>query len=657
MSMNRLAPFIILAAFTVALGAFAQDQAPSSGTAAPRWDSETLRLFASLPVQDGGRIKPLDTYANYELLKFRAQRSCKNLEGETISGLEWLLDTLFFPEQAKQYEVFLVENSEALDAVGMAHEKKRDRYSYNQLEPVIPALFELGRQYAHIEPKQRDLVQTQIVNLTNNIREFELLTVLLDFADKTFPIGDSAILAELFPGKTDVSLSEFLGQAHSLRSKLIELRENTDLDEEQRNQQLAALDKVLTQLELVSRNSSILALIPPPGTREQNEEWLTPGDAIVLAFQSHEPPTSQLEALELLGGLARTRNDATAFQSTLTRLHSKIVQLAQSRGEYGAIELEVSYYKANFFSYSLMGFILSFLLVTLTWFKPNSKPAWWAAMVALSLPTAYMTLGIVLRCIIRSRPPVTTLYETILFITACAVVLSLFAEYLYRQRAALSLAAFIGMLGLFVAGKYEAMEGTDTMPSMIAVLDTNFWLSTHVTTISMGYAAGLLASGLGHIYIIGRLLGLKRDNREFYENLARMTYGILCFSFLFSVVGTVLGGIWANYSWGRFWGWDPKENGALMIVLWQAALLHARRGRYVHDFGFCMASIFGGVVVAFSWFGVNLLGVGLHAYGFTSGIARALTIFYMVEGFALCLGLLAWWQRRIGTVPAPADEQ
>ncbi len=641
MNGNRL--ILVLAVLAIAAGAVAQDQTTQ------RWDSETLDLFATLPMQDGGRIKPMDTYANYELLKFRARASCKNLEDEMISGLEWLLDTLFFPEKAKQYEVFLVENSEALDAVGMAYEKKRDRYSYNQLAPVIPALFELGRQYAHIDSKQRNLVQTQIVNLTNNIREFELLTVLFDFADKTFPIGESAILAGLFPGKTDVSLSEFLGQTHSLRTKIVEIRENTGLDEEQRNQQLAALDKVLTELEQVSRNSNILALIPPPGTREQNEEWLSPGSAMVLAFQSHEPPTSQLESLELLGGLARTRGDAAAFQSALMRFHGKTVQLAQSRGEYDHIELEVSYYKAKFFSYSLMGFILCFLLATLTWFKPNSTRLWWFAMAALCAPTAYTTAGIVLRCIIRGRPPVTTLYETILFITACAVVLSLLAEYLYRQRAALSLAAFAGALGLFVANRYEAMDGADTMPSMIAVLDTNFWLSTHVTTISMGYAAGLLAGGLGHIYILGKLLGLKRNNPEFYENLARMTYGILCFSFLFSVVGTVLGGIWANYSWGRFWGWDPKENGALMIVLWQAALLHARRGRYVHDFGFCMASIFGGVVVAFSWFGVNLLGVGLHAYGFTSGIAKALTIFYAIEGFALFLGLLAWWQKREAT--------
>jgi len=233
MNRDARALLIILAASALVPASYAQDEVPSAEPSILRWDPGTLRLFATLPVQDGGRIKPLDTFANYELLKFRGRRSCKNLEGETISGLEWFLDTLLFPEQAKQYEVFLVENSEALDAVGLTYEKKRDRYSYKELEPVIPALFDLARQYAHIEPKNRNLVQTQIANLTNNIREFELLTSLLAFANTTFPIGDSSILAELFPGKSEITLSEFLAQAHSLRGKLIEIRENAELDDEE----------------------------------------------------------------------------------------------------------------------------------------------------------------------------------------------------------------------------------------------------------------------------------------------------------------------------------------------------------------------------------------------------------------------------------------
>ncbi len=121
-----------------------------------------------------------------------------------------------------------------------------------------------------------------------------------------------------------------------------------------------------------------------------------------------------------------------------------------------------------------------------------------------------------------------------------------------------------------------------------------------------------------------------------------MTYGVVCFGLLFSFVGTMLGGVWANYSWGRFWGWDPKENGALMIVLWSLIILHARMGGYIRDFGLCVLSVIGAAIVAFSWWGVNLLGIGLHSYGFTSGIAKALITYWSIEAAVVAMSL-AWY--------------
>src|SRR4030095_8885692 len=100
------------------------------------------------------------------------------------------------------------------------------------------------------------------------------------------------------------------------------------------------------------------------------------------------------------------------------------------------------------------------------------------------------------------------------------------------------------------------------------------------------------------------------------DSLARMTYGVVCFATLFSFVGTVLGGIWADQSWGRFWGGDPKENGAVLIVLWCAIILHARWGGFIRQRGLMIMAIFGNVVTSFSWFGVNMLGIGLHSYSF-----------------------------------------
>jgi ABC-type transport system involved in cytochrome c biogenesis permease subunit len=192
--------------------------------------------------------------------------------------------------------------------------------------------------------------------------------------------------------------------------------------------------------------------------------------------------------------------------------------------------------------------------------------------------------------------------------------------------------------GPAVGDRFEELEAVDTLRPLMAVLDTNFWLATHVTSVTMGYSAGLLASLIAHVYVFARLF---RASQEFTRNLARMIYGVLCFGLLFSVVGTILGGIWANDSWGRFWGWDPKENGALLICLSQIAILHGRLAGWLRDQGLAMAVIAGGVVVGFSWWHVNQLGVGLHAYGFTRGVLTVLYGFYTSQVLMLGLGAIA----------------
>jgi hypothetical protein len=138
-----------------------------------------------------------------------------------------------------------------------------------------------------------------------------------------------------------------------------------------------------------------------------------------------------------------------------------------------------------------------------------------------------------------------------------------------------------------------------------------------------------------------------------------MIYGTICFGLLFSVVGTILGGIWANYSWGRFWGWDPKENGALLICLAEIAILHGRMAGWLRYHGMALASLGLGIVVAFSWWHVNQLGVGLHAYGFTEGILTALTWFYVSQLGVFVVGLVAGTRQpveaRAEAAPAATD--
>jgi ABC-type transport system involved in cytochrome c biogenesis permease subunit len=182
----------------------------------------------------------------------------------------------------------------------------------------------------------------------------------------------------------------------------------------------------------------------------------------------------------------------------------------------------------------------------------------------------------------------------------------------------------------------------------VAVLDSNFWLTTHVITITLGYSGGLLAAALSCGYLLLRGLGLDGGDRDLRRAITRAVYGMICLTLFLSLVGTVLGGIWANYSWGRFWGWDPKENGALMIVIWTLVILHARLGGYIKEWGLHFASIFTACIVAFSWWHVNFLGVGLHNYGFTAG-KSAIWVFYGVMGTFLIFGFILWGIERAGS--------
>jgi ABC-type transport system involved in cytochrome c biogenesis permease subunit len=215
-------------------------------------------------------------------------------------------------------------------------------------------------------------------------------------------------------------------------------------------------------------------------------------------------------------------------------------------------------------------------------------------------------------------------------------------ERMYRRGFATAVAGAAGFASLIVA--HHLSGDGDTMEMMRAVLDSNFWLATHVVTITIGYGGTFLAGSIAIAYTLRKHLVPNPDGTT-TQALLDTTYGILCFSLLFSFVGTVLGGIWADQSWGRFWGWDPKENGALLIVLWNALILHARWGRYVQERGIMAMAIVGNIITALAWFGVNMLGVGLHSYGFMDKAFWAL-LFFVLSQLALmglCLLPARFW--------------
>jgi len=290
-------------------------------------------------------------------------------------------------------------------------------------------------------------------------------------------------------------------------------------------------------------------------------------------------------------------------------------------------------------------YVFAFILACLAWFG-WSRSLNRASFGLIAFTFVVHTAALVGRMYISGRPPVTNLYSSAIFIGWGCVILGMLLERFYPAgvgNVVASVSGFVTLLVAFLLTTAVTSFKGDTFTVLQAVLDTQFWLATHVTCITLGYSTTFVTGLLGIIYVLRGVLTPTLDHHV-ARDISRMLYGTVCFAILFSFVGTVLGGLWADDSWGRFWGWDPKENGALIIVLWNALVLHAHWARLVRGRGLAVLAIVGNIVTAWSWFGVNELGVGLHSYGFTEGVLLALGLFVASQ---LLLVLVGLWPKRL----------
>jgi ABC-type transport system involved in cytochrome c biogenesis permease subunit len=539
--------------------------------------------FAHLPTLLEGRLQPLESVGRNSLLQIRARQTVHTDAGETLQAREWLAELLMKPEAADQRKVFRVDNLELRDMMKVAHEDKY--FSYAQLEPSLDKLQEEAPKIGKIDEKQQTAFQRQVIKLYQAVLLYNRLKVSLH------PRGSEDFAQEL---------EQFQGLLAPARTAVAAQQSGQSYDTNVLRLVLAHLDEFKFMAEM-----AVPLMIPPPDPARDRDAWHNVGASLL---------TGQVEpAVKYYATMcsAYRAEDAVRFNAAVNDYRQWLSSHGLSK-ETKKVSSEFFFYRLAPFMNSLSMYFLAFLLVCVYWLKLTPwlrRTAGALVLVALLVHT----FGLVYRMVLQGRPPVTNLYSSAIFIGWGGAILGLVLERFYKDGIGLMTSSVLGFTTLIIAHNLS-VDG-DTMIMLRAVLDTNFWLATHVTTVTLGYSSTFVAGFLALLYLV---LGVFTPvlNAAKAKSLARMVYGIVCFATLFSFIGTILGGIWADQSWGRFWGWDPKENGALMIVIWNAIYLHARWGKLVSERVLMSLAVFGNVVTSFSWFGVNMLGVGLHAYGF-----------------------------------------
>lgn len=578
----RLAGICLLVLGVFALGMLAAK--PASNLVSVEnytpWPDHLVERAGALAVQDGGRMKPASTYAGFHLLRCLGKRSfsVRTADGvQKISPVEWMLDCMFRPEFAEQYPVFLVNRDEVVRQLHLPDQPdKRKKYSYAQLTRQWNELSKAVMEIRRLGDANLTETQKEINSLFRNVEIVRGWMLNARMLLENSEAMNGMEFPRWFP--THAGAGEEAWTASPDRST----------------------GTFLAMASLLERKA-------------------------ISADSAHQPELRSKAELLLSERLLEPNERASA----------------DIRNQ---LEREIFYYRIDPLYISLAVFVAAFVCLLACALLPSGRNArWWRrflkpegfspAWILGAAGAAVLVTALTIRVLITMRSPVGNTYETIAFIACMAVICSLVMELFSKRGIVLAAGLVLGALSCQMGIMYESSQAADHMDPLVAILRSNFLLSTHVITIVLGYAGGLLAAVLSHVYLLASPLRLIERRTE--KSMDRMAYGILCFSLLFTLVGTVFGGIWGNESWGRFWGWDPKENGALMIVLWQLIVLHAKKAGYLSPWLLHFSNVLGGIIIAFAWWGVNMLGVGLHSYGFTSG-RSALEIFYWTET-VLCI--------------------
>ncbi len=404
---------------------------------------------------------------------------------------------------------------------------------------------------------------------------------------------------------TNKALGEVVREAH--RKDLAE--EEISRDE---REAIALEDRLTLMLEMVDDNA--IAIVPHP--TDPKGKWM--GISEAQSLYAPEAISPLIASFTIMKQTFFSGSDhlpmltplAESLQSGLRQLSPTVYPVS------GAMRQEVFFNHFHPFAKAWQLYALAFVAMLLTlWIKPLEL--YWGSMGLFVAGVAVQSYGFWLRMQVAGRPPVTNMYESVVWVGFGISAIALSFELIYRAKYYLLAAAPLSVMCLVLADSLPAVLDPSISP-LVPVLRDNFWLSIHVPTIALSYASFALALGIGHVALGSYLFSPQARAR--IQLLSQLNYNVLQVGVLLLTAGIILGGIWAHFSWGRFWGWDPKETWALIALLCYLVPLHGRLVGWIGNFGISVASVVAFNAVLMAWYGVNfVLGTGLHSYGFGTG--------------------------------------
>ncbi|MBK1792714.1 cytochrome c biogenesis protein CcsA [Persicirhabdus sediminis] len=633
---------ILLAALSWLIPASSHAYEKEAGKlASERITADAGELLSPIPVLHGGRIMPLDSFAKVHLLSAYHKSTVKGEDKEKLGYNQWFAQLVLDRDAAYQIKFFRLRNPDLIDHLGL-EERLDGLFSLDELrEPIDSKSDEIQIIYEK-DTDLRTLVEKQLLDLNNVVRTIFAVSRSLTALTPEVMVMDAKLAADMhFPAGKAISyyqLSEAMPKLEPILTGMQGKPSNEHTDYERA---AYAVAEQMFRMQQYESSFQSIALIPPAEDPDSNP-WLSPWEAIarddltetqssqlaqlsevILALSFKEDEKAKELIPSYIDSLDITPNIRLEIPETINAW--KVPGFLAGIGftlPFSKNATEMLYNHFDSFEYSLAFYVLGFIFLAISWLQANGKNLRWVSFSWVTLGFLLHTYGLLLRMLIRGRPPVTTIYESIIFVGFTCVLVGLIVEWKRRDGLGLIVAIVPGSILHFVGFKY-AIEG-DTLKPLVAVLDSNFWLATHVVTITIGYGTSAVAGLIATVYLYVRLFNQK--NKALLQSIAKNFVGITLVSLLFAIVGTILGGIWGDQSWGRFWGWDPKENGALLICLWLLLIVHGKWGKQLDELGYATMLSLTSITVLVAWFGVNLLSVGLHSYGFTDGALFWLTL-------------------------------